>query len=136
MGDFAEADGLDDLIVDLERVPERLMPEVRKVVSKGALNVKKGWADRWKGHPSIKHLPRAIGYDLSSDRISVEAEIGPNQEKLQGNLAHFIAYGDVEYGTVYNAPIPGALPALADEEPKFVKALTDLGEKAVGDGVG
>lgn len=136
MGDFADADGLDALIVDLERVPQRLMPEVRKVVAKGAVQVKKGWADRWKGHPSIRHLPRSLSYDTSGDATSEEAEIGPDPSRRQGNLAHLIEFGNAEYGTVRNAPIPGGVPALAKEEPRFVKALADLGEKAVGDGMG
>ncbi len=136
MGDFAETDGLRELIVDLATVPERLMPQVRKVVAKGAVNVKKGWAERWKGHPSLKHLPRAINYDTKGDRTSEEAEIGPDPSRRQGNIAHLIEFGNVEYGTVRNAPIPGGVPALAEEEPKFVQALADLGEKAVGDGLG
>lgn len=136
MTDFAKASGLDELIVDLERVPQRLMPEVRKVVAKGAVNIKKGWAERWKGHPSIKHLPRAVSYDTSGNSTSEEAEIGPDPSRRQGSLAHIIEFGNAEYGTLRNAPIPGGVPALAEEEPKFVKALGDLGEKAVGDGLG
>lgn len=129
-------DDLDELIAELEHIPKNLKSKVRSVVSKGALNIKKDWADRWKGHPSIRHMPRAINYDVESYPDGVEAEIGPDQEKRQGNMAHLIEFGDVEYGTVNNAPIPGGLPALRAEEPRFVKALADLGEEAVGNGVG
>lgn len=136
MSQFADADGLDDLVVDLHSVPEKLMPKVRGVVSKGALNIKGDWADRWKGHPSIRHLPRAINYDVTSGRDFAEAEIGPDPGKRQGNMAHLIEFGRAEYGSVRNAPIPGGVPALTAEEPRFVQALADLGEEVVGDGVG
>lgn len=130
-------DDLDAHIVELSSIPDNLRCEVRQVVSKGALNIKQGWADRWKGHSSIRHLPRSINYDVTSDAGGAEAEIGPDPAKLQGNLAHLIEFGNAEYGSVRNAPIPGGLPALAAEEPRFVKALGDLGEKApVGDGRG
>lgn len=130
-------DDLDAHIVELSNIPDDLEREVRQVVSKGALNVKQGWADRWKGHQSIRHLPRSINYDVHSDAAGAEAEIGPDPSRMQGNLAHLIEFGRAEYGSVRNAPIPGGLPALAAEEPRFVRALADLGERApVGDGVG
>lgn len=130
-------DDLDRHIVELSSIPDNLPREVRQVVSKGALNVKQGWADRWRGHSSIRHLPRSINYDVTSNGAGAEAEIGPDPSKMQGNLAHFIEFGNAEYGSVRNAPIPGGLPALRAEEPRFVKALADLGERVpVGDGVG
>lgn len=130
-------DDLDAHITELSSIPDNLRRDVRQVVSKGALNVKKDWADRWRGHASIRHLPRSINYDVQSDGNGASAEIGPDAAKIQGNLAHFIELGNAEYGSVRNAPIPGGLPALAAEEPRFVRALADLGEKApVDDGMG
>lgn len=128
-------DDLDTHIAELASVPDNLRREVRQVVSKGAHNIKKDWADKWKGHPSIKHLPRSVNYDVTSDATGAEAEVGPDPSRMQGNLGHLIEFGNAEYGTVRNAPIPGGLPALAAEEPRFVKALADLGERApVDDG--
>lgn len=130
-------DNLDAHIVELSNIPKNLDREVRQVVSRGALQIKKDWADRWKGHPRIRHMPRSINYDVTSSGEGAEAEIGPDPSKLQGNMAHLIEFGNAEYGSVRNAPIPGGLPALAAEEPRFVQALADLGEKApVGDGMG
>ncbi len=127
-------DDLDRHIVELSSIPDNLPREVRQVVSKGALNIKKGWADRWRGHSSIRHLPRSINYDVTSVGDGAEAEIRPDPAKTQGNLAHLIEFGNAEYGSVRNAPIPGGLPALRAEEPRFVQALADLGERApVGD---
>lgn len=130
-------DDLDAHIVELESIPKYLDQKVWSVVSKGANNIKKDWAARWRGHSSIRHLPRSLSYDLHTGSAGADAEIGPDPSRMQGNLAHFIEFGNAEYGSVRNAPIPGGLPALAAEEPRFVKALADLGEKApVGDGVG
>lgn len=132
-------DDLDAHIVELENIPKGLMREVRQVVSKGALNIKKDWADRWKGHPRVKALPYSINYDVDQAGDVVSSEIGPDKDKTVGG-GPFRTVGNLgnilEFGTPNNAPIPGGLPALAAEEPRFVSALGDLGEKApVGDGL-
>ena len=127
----AEYRDLDELLDDFRDLPRHLMPEVEKVVSKGALNIKGGWADRWEGHSTIAHLPRAINYDMATEGLAVEAEIGPAHERTQGVLAHIIEFGDLEYGNLRNAPIPGGKPALDEEEPKFVRNMGDVGEKVL-----
>lgn len=115
---------LNTLIEDIDAGMRAIVPEVEKVVARGALNVKNDWRDRWSGHPHIKHLPRAISYDLDTQQSTVDAEIGPDKDKAQGALGNVI-----EFGTVNNAPIPGGLPALEAETPKFVRALADVAEK-------
>ncbi len=127
----ATYDGLKELERDLDAVQRELMPEAMKVLSKGALNIKRDWADRWEGHPTIRHLPRSINYDLHERPSSGEAEIGPDLQRIQAPLAHIIEFGKVEYGTLHNAPIPGGQPALDNEEPKFVRAVADLAERIV-----
>lgn len=129
----ADSGDLDDLIHDLDIgvVRRRMMPEAKRVTERGAFNIKKDWRDRWSGHPHIPHLAKAVTYDVTSKRDEVEAEIGPDKERRQGPLGNII-----EHGTVHNAPIPGGAPALAAEEPRYMKALADLGEKVLGDHVG
>lgn len=112
------------LIHDLDQASANALDEVEKVVSKGALNVKKDWRERWSGHPHIPRLPYAVGYDLERGEDMVRAEIGPDKDLPQGPLGNVI-----EFGTVHNAPIPGGLPALDAEEPRFAQALEDLGEQ-------
>jgi hypothetical protein len=130
-------DDLDEHILELSAIPEGLPRGVRKIVSKGSFNIKKDWRDRWRGHPHIARLPFDITYDVTARVASVVGEIGPVRGKGQGSLGHLIELGDTEYGSVRNAPIPGGLPALAAEEPRFVQALANLCEKApVGDGMG
>lgn len=129
MTDMVRYQDLTDWENDLGRIGRELMPEARKVVSKGALNVKRGWARRWEGHSTIRHLPRSVNYDVDEGPSMVEAEIGPDLVRTQAPLAHIIEFGNVEYGTLRNAPIPGGQPALDEEEPRFVKAVADLAER-------
>jgi hypothetical protein len=117
------ADDLRVLIHDLNQACADALDQVEKVVSKGALNIKKDWRDRWIGHSHIPRLPYAVGYDIERSEAAVRAEIGPDKDLPQGPLGNLI-----EFGSVHNAPIPGGLPALDAEEPRFVRALEDLGE--------
>lgn len=119
--------GLRELVRDLEAVDGKLPAGVKAVVSRGALNVKNDWKRRWSGIGHAPALPRAISYDTKASATVVEAEIGPDKERRQGALGNLI-----EFGSTNNAPIPGGLPALAAEAPKFEKALEDLAEKVLG----
>jgi hypothetical protein len=124
-----DASELDGLITDIEQIPRGLMREVERVTSRGSLNIKRDWARNWSGHSSIRHLPRAINYDVTREGFTVESEIGADHARAQGTLAHFIEFGEAEYGSLHNAPIPGARPALAAEEPRYERALADVAEK-------
>lgn len=117
---------LGDLLTDFAQVSDELMPDVRKITKQGAGRIKRGWAQRWEGHPEIKHLPRAINFDITEEPYAVEAEIGADHLKKQGVLAHLI-----EFGTLHSAPIPGGQPALDAEEPVYVEALERAAVKAV-----
>jgi hypothetical protein len=118
------ATDLETWIRDLEHAAATVEDRSEKVVSKGALNVKKAWRARWEGYAHIPDLPRAVTYDLDRAGDGISAEIGPDKDLKQGPLGNLI-----EFGSVNNAPIPGGLPALAAEEPRFVNAVADLGEK-------
>lgn len=99
---------------------------IERATSKGALNIKTDWKKAWSGHPHIPALPRAVTYDLTGGSTEASAEIGPDKARAQGPLGNIIEFGDGE-----NAPIPGGLPALAAEEPRYVKAIADLAEEAL-----
>lgn len=115
------ADGLKALIADLEREARVAPAEARKVVQKGAQNIKTDWRRRWSGHPHAPRLPSAVGYDTRILGPLCEAEIGPDKDKPQGALGNLF-----EYGSVKNAPIPGGAPALEAERPKFEAAMEGL----------
>lgn len=110
---------------DLDRAITDIPKEVEKVGAKGALNVKKDWQQAWSGHSHIPHLPSAISYDMRRHAQDLEWEIGPDKNKRQGPLGNLI-----EFGSRNNAPIPGGLPALEREAPRFEAALEDALAKA------
>lgn len=113
---------VDRLLTDLGKVDD-VLKEGRQSVSKGALNIRRNWRRRWGGHPHIPALPSAVTYDLAEFGYRVEAEIGPDKDRPQGPLGNII-----EFGTSKNAPIPGGLPSLDAEAPRFEKAIEKIGE--------
>lgn len=112
-------------IATLEGAAKQAPDQVRKVVSKGSLNIKQDWRRRWSGHAHIPRLPYAIGYDITTGPVAVSSEIGVDQSKPQGPLAGIIAWGS----PAGNAPLPGPLEALDAEGPRFESALATLAAK-------
>lgn len=113
---------------DLDRAAGVTPAEARKVVAKGALNIK---TDARKLSSGISHAPaypRSISYDTYDTPTGAWAEIGPDKSRPQGALGNLF-----EYGSVNNAPIPHMAPAAETERPKFEKALEGLGVKSLGD---
>lgn len=116
--------GLKEWLADLERAPDAVLDEAEKVTSKGALQIKRGWAQRWTGLAHLPHLPRTVGYDPYREGDTVGAVIGPDPDKLQGSIAHMI-----ELGSVNSAPHPGGFPALEAEAPNYERYLADAAVK-------
>lgn len=116
--------GLAELEADLERIVADGPKHWRPIVSKGALNIKLAWRRRWTpiGAPphNAPHLARGVGYDTDEHGTRFRAEIGVARTNPQAPLAHF-----PEYGSVKNPPMPGGLPSLLEEEPRFVNAIAD-----------
>jgi hypothetical protein len=115
------ANGAEILAADLDQAAAKALPEVRKVLQKGALNIKTDWRRAWTGLEHAPALPYAITYDTEETPTRVSAEIGADKEKRQGSLANLI-----EYGSVNNPPNPAGARALLNEEPRLEKALGDV----------
>jgi hypothetical protein len=110
---------LDKLVVDLGEIPEQKLPQVKKVVSKGALNIKNGMrTDAANGH-SYRHFARSIDYDIDDGGLG--AEIGPNKDQIQGALGNILYFG-----TSKNAPVLDINGPLHTEEPRFADAIADV----------
>lgn len=122
-----ETSGLRELLQQLSKAESRSLPAVHAMVTKGALNIKKDWRQRWGGIAHAPALPAAVTFDVAFGIWKVGAEIGPDKNLRQGALGNII-----EFGTVKNGPIPGGLPALAAELPKFETALGKLGAELLG----
>lgn len=122
-----EIDGnLNVLVADLQGAPDAVRDQARKVVAKGALNIKKDWQRRWSGYAHAPALPRAITYDMFPG-THIGAEIGPDKNRRQGALGSLFEYGSPRN----NPPIPGGLPALEAERPRFEQAMEDAAAAAL-----
>lgn len=109
------SDDLAEAVIDIA--------DVRLVVQKGALNVKRDWQNAWSGLAHAPYLAAAVTYDTAVTASGVEAEIGPDKSRRQGALGNLI-----EFGSANNGPITGGEPALQAEEPRFVEAMERLGK--------
>lgn len=123
----ATSHGLKELESDLQKAIDRAVPEAKKIVGKGCMNIKKQAratikARSRRGYLPYTHYPRSITYDVTAMGLVVRGEIGPKSEMRQGGLG-----GLIEYGSVNNAAIPHLTPALDAEEPRFFPYVEDLG---------
>lgn len=110
---------------ELRHAIEAVTPEARKVLAKGALNVKQDWRRQWSNIKHAPRLPYAIDYDITEDKVALTAEIGPQDGPVnQGFLGPII-----EYGGIHNAPNPGGQPALDREAPRLEAELEKLSEE-------
>jgi len=128
MGIDVDSREVEEFRVILAHAADAAPGEVRKVVGKGALNVKNDAKKRVSGLAHAPAYPRAISYDTGSNATSAWAEIGPDKAKRQGALGNLL-----EYGSVHNAPRPHVGPAGDAELPRFEKALGDLAVKLIED---
>lgn len=118
------AEGLKELRAVLDGADREILPEVGKVVSKGALNIKRDWQARWRGLTRLPGLARTITYDTETRGQIASAEIGPDHRRGgQAPLAHIPEYGMPQTNT---PPHPGGRPALEAEAPRFERALADV----------
>lgn len=122
--DTAEVAEVADLLVHAAGVAP---VEARKVVAKGALNIKTDARRRVSGHRHLPRYPAAITYDSHQTPTGGWAEIGPEKDRPQGALGNVL-----EYGGVREAPLPHMRPAAEAELPRFERAMADLGEKEIG----
>lgn len=124
MGVSFESPDLRRLAVDLDAGVAPV--EVRKVVEKGAFNIKNDARQRRSGSRYFPRLASAITYDSGQTPTGSWAEVGPDIERPQGNLGHI-----PEYGALRTPPEPYMAPAADAELPKFERAMEDLAAKAL-----
>lgn len=112
---------LQRLIADVKAIPYECETQGYNIIDDSSFRIKSDWQARWTGYRHIPHLPRAIRYDITVANHVVTSEIGPQPGRYQARLGSFI-----EYGTRTSGPIPGALPAFAAEEERFVHNITNI----------
>lgn len=104
---------LTELGDDLTGARVRVIKEVHAVTKKGALKIKNQLRREAEGHPHFPHFPRSITFDITATTEAIEAEIGPDKDKMQGALGNILYFGTGRTGPVLPDP-GGALDAEAD----------------------
>ena len=121
---------LSRLSADLKAAGTRAGVDATAVVKRGALNVKRGWAQNVRitsgGH--LARLPYTISYDVTVSGGFVTAEVGP--DKGRGGQANLGAID--EYGSRNNPPHMNGQRALDDEAPEFYRQLERIVGKVGG----
>ena len=110
---------------DLGKVAE-VANEARKVIVKGALNIKEKMRSEAEGRPMAPGIPRAITYDTEIGADGISAEIGPVKGGA-GSLA-FYYYGNSKVGP----SIPDPQIALDAEAETTADYLGKVGESILG----
>lgn len=122
----AKLSGLEDLDAVLQRAITEAVPEARKIVAKGCLEIKRNAkkiikAASHRGY--LPHYPKSISYDTSVEGTVIRGEIGPEIGRaLQAGLGTIL-----EQGTLTSAPIPHMSPALDAEEGPYYSYMEQLG---------
>lgn len=109
------------LAVDMQRAAAKMPAEVKAVVAKGAVEIKKDLTDKLRDSRHFKGFAR-VSYDLIDGGFG--AEIGPekNGPGAGANLAYF---GTSRGGGTVEDPIE----ALNREAPALQRHLEDLAER-------
>ena len=121
-----DSSDLDRLAADLAKIPAAMVPKLRGVVAKSALNtknimradVRKSTHFRGKKKPG---LDASIDYDIKvmgfgGDAV-IEAEIGPNKDRAAGaSLANIAYFGTSKPG---GGTVRDPRDAMLEEAPNF-----------------
>lgn len=118
--DFSE---IDRLAVDIENAGKGVRKNVVSATKVSAHNVKEAWKEKLSGGgESLKHLPRAVTYDVDTARVFgvdvVEGEIGPDPDRAQGRLDNIS-----EFGSPTVAPRGYGLASLEENQADYVKGI-------------
>lgn len=128
----ADFSDLNILAQDLENVPSKAGPLIRKAVEVTANKVKSSARERVSGRKELDHAATAIDYELKGFQgfgaTVLDAEIGYNKGKSAGKLGNLVEFGAPNAG---NQLAPGGelQAALGQNEADFESGLA----KAIDD---
>lgn len=117
--------GWDELDADLANAVRMAVPETKKVVGKGCLEIKRTAKKIIKAashHGYLPHYPKAITYEVETSGMVVRGEVGAVTERAQGTLSRVL-----EYGGIHSAPIPHMSPAADLQEGVFYAHMEQIG---------
>ena len=114
-----DASELDDLARDLTRIPADMVPKIKGVVAKSALNTKNIMLSDARSSRHFKQLAPTISYDLKVHSFGgdgvIEAEIGPSGGG-SASLAGIAYFGTSKAG---GATVRNPEDAMLEEAPNF-----------------
>ncbi len=109
---------------DLQAGAKDLMPKIRPVISKGALNIKKKMAADFAGSRHFGQVARVVTYDMLGGSDFVEAQIGPETGgRVVGDLAHIAYFGGANGG---GGTVPDPEVHLRAEEPVIERYVSEI----------
>ena len=121
----AETFGFREAIAAFEQKIAATEPEVKAVVERGALNIKKQLVAEMQRSPHFKGVARGISYDMRTvggfGGGVIEAEIGP-ESSGPGALANVAYFGTSRGG----GTVPDPSGALEAESRRFEDALLKI----------
>lgn len=115
------------LAADFGKAAGSVVPEIDKVVEKGALNIKNTMVDDAASTGHYKHFSRSISYDRAYSVGSVAYEVGPDKGRTQGALGNILYFG-----TGHNGPVLDIEVGMRAEAAPLEKNIADVAEKAAG----
>jgi hypothetical protein len=114
-----DASELDDLARDLTKIPADMVPKIKGVVAKSALNTKNIMRSDARSSRHFKQLAPTISYDLKVHSFGgdgvIEAEIGPSGGG-SASLAGIAYFGTSKAG---GATVRNPEDAMLEEAPNF-----------------
>jgi hypothetical protein len=110
------------LATDLGRVSARVAPEVKRSVSKSALNLKTQMQREMSASTHFGQIARSINYDITTDGDGLGAEVGPDKSRFGGALANIAYFGTSRGG----GTVPDPAGALGQEAGAFESWLSRI----------
>lgn len=112
---------------DLGRIAAEVLPDVEKVLDKGALNIKQQMNTEAAGSVHFKGMAGSVTYDSYGGLGLVRRVIGPDKSRQGGSLGNIAYFGTSRGGGTLDIEAP-----LREEGPRTEKALLDLVKKYEG----
>lgn len=116
-----DASGLDEFVADLHALPEHARSDARKVIVKGAVNIKRQLVAEMGASQHFGQVARSISYEIEDREGSVGVVIGPTKGS-PGSLANIAYFGTSRGG----GTVPDPRGALEAEAPTASRYLLDL----------
>lgn len=98
MADRSDFEDFRRFSTDLARAAGSAAPQVKAVMVKGAVNIKRQMRAEMKASQHFKGVTPSITYDVKAEADAVEIEIGPDKDVQGGALANVAYFGGTGWG--------------------------------------